>query len=68
MKKMLRVVEIMWLVVATVSIYEAYANWNVERDRAYMFLGFLGLAIFMFFLRRRSRLKFQNNQREDSAN
>ena len=65
MSKMLRVVEVMWAVIAAVSAYEIYNQWNLNRDRAYMFAAFMALAIFMFFFRRRSRMRFQARQQDN---
>jgi hypothetical protein len=41
----------MWAVIAAVSAYEVYAQWGTNQQRDYMFLAFMGLAIFMFFFR-----------------
>ncbi|MEY2970429.1 MAG: hypothetical protein RLZZ599_802 [Bacteroidota bacterium] len=59
MNRALRLVEILWLGVAAVSaveIYMAWGNWT----RTIQFTLFLGAAIFMYFLRRRSRLRAMN--------
>ena len=59
MNRALRLVEIMWLAVAAVSaveVYSAWGNWN----QTIQFSLFLGVAVFMYFLRRRSRLKRVN--------
>ena len=65
MSKMLRVVEVMWAVIAAVSAYEIYNQWGINRDRAYMFAAFMALAIFMFFFRRRTRMRHQARQQEN---
>ncbi len=59
MNKMLRIVEIMWAVIAAVSAFEAYRLWGVEQQKALIFLAFLALAIFMFFFRRRTRKRYE---------
>ena len=61
MNKMLRIVEVMWAVIAAVSAYETYRLWNVDQQKALIFLAFLALAIFMFFFRRRK----SENQNQD---
>ena len=66
MKYMLRVVEVMWAVIAAVSAYESINLWNVDRQKAYMFLAFLALAIFMFFFRRRTRIRYQQRQEQNN--
>lgn len=63
---MLRIVEVMWAVIAAVSAYETINLWNIDRQKAYMFIAFLALAIFMFFFRRRTRIRYQ--QRQDQNN
>jgi transposase len=64
--KMIRIVEVMWAVIAAVSAYEVYAQWTPNRQRAYMFLAFMALAIFMFFFRRRYRMRYEQRRREES--
>ena len=59
MNRALRLVEIMWLAVAAVSAVEVYAAWG-NWNRTIQFTLFLGVAVFMYFLRRRSRLKRAN--------
>ena len=66
MSKMVRIVEIMWLVIAAVSAYEIFARWNTERQNAYMFLAFLVLSVFMFYFRRRSRLRYEAKHKTDA--
>ncbi len=67
MTKMVRIVEVMWAVIAAVSAYEVYAQWNIDRQRAYMFLAFLALAIFMFFFRRRYRIRYEQRAKENDS-
>ncbi len=67
MTKMVRIVEVMWAVIAAVSAYEVYAQWGVDRQRAYMFLAFLALAIFMFFFRRRYRIRYEQRAKENDS-
>lgn len=64
--KMMRIVEVMWAVIAAVSAYEVYAQWETDRQRAYMFLAFLGLAIFMYFFRRRYRIRYEQRKQDES--
>ena len=68
MSKMVRIVEIMWLVIAAVSAFEVFARWNSSRDEAYMFAAFLALSIFMFYFRRRSRLRYESRAKDDAEN
>lgn len=61
MNKALRLVEILWLAVGAVSAVEVYLAWqNSNLNRGIQFTLFLAAAIFMYFLRRRSRIKEMN--------
>lgn len=61
---MMRIVEIAWLVVATLSLIEVIAQWETRGQRFYIFLGFLIVAILMYFLRRGQRRRFERRQKE----
>lgn len=61
MNKAMRVVELMWLAVAAVSAVEIYMGWG-DWDRTIKFTLFMGAAMFMYFLRRRGRLKHMNKE------
>ena len=50
--------EILYWVIAVISIYEAFIKWNNELSRAILFLGFAGVSIFMAIFRRHYRKKF----------
>lgn len=64
MSKMWKIFEYGYLIIAIVFIVETVLNWNLERERAYLFLLFAVLAIFMYFFRKRfrSRLEKRNKQ------
>lgn len=62
--KYFKIFEIAYLVIAIVSIYEVYAEWGVDRNRAYLFLFFAVFSLFMFVFRRRYRKKFQNRNKK----
>ncbi|WP_340077681.1 hypothetical protein [Leptobacterium sp. I13] len=51
--------EIVYLVVAIISIIEVFIQWNVDRNRAYLFVVFAVVSVFMFFFRRYYRKKFE---------
>ena len=59
MNKAMRVVELLWLAVAAVSAVEVYMGWG-GWYRTIKFSLFLGAAVFMYFLRRKGRLKQMN--------
>ena len=57
MNKALRFIEILWLGVAAVSLVEIYVNWGTNWQNTIKFSLFLAAGVYMYFLRRRSRLK-----------
>lgn len=59
MTKIYKIVEYLYLVMAVFFIYEAFNNWNSNPGRAYLFLGFVVVSIFMFFFRRNFRKKME---------
>ena len=59
MNKLIRIVEIAWLAVAAVSAVEVYMGWG-DWNRTIKFSLILGAAVFMYFLRRKGRLKQMN--------
>ena len=58
--KFSKLFEFAYLAAAAFFLYEAYAIWDAQRERAYLFLFFVVLAIFMFFFRRHFRHKYGN--------
>ncbi|WP_435415849.1 hypothetical protein [Polaribacter aestuariivivens] len=53
-----------YLMVAFICLIETYMQWNLNRDRAYLFLGFAIFIILVFFFKRHFRKKVEkrNNQ------
>jgi len=56
--KNFRISEILYWVIAVISAYEAFARWELNRERALLFAGFCGVSIFMALFRRHYRKKF----------
>ena len=48
-----------YLLIAIVFIVEGVLRWNTEREKAYLFLGFSAVAVFMYFFKKRFRKKFE---------
>jgi len=67
MTKFWKFFEIGYLIIAIVLIYETVSRWNSEREKAYLFLGFSVLAIFMYFFKKRFRKKVEarNNDQKN---
>ncbi len=63
MSKFFRYFEYAYLFFAAFFIFEAIKIWNTERNRAYLFLFFVCIAIFMFFFKRRFRRKFEDRNK-----
>jgi len=57
MNKIGKIFEIGYLIIAAVFAYETYMEWQADGERTYFYLLFTVLAIFMFFFRRRTRIK-----------
>lgn len=60
MSRIYKVVEYLYLVMAAFFAYETVNNWNENPGRAYLFLSFVGISIFMFFFRRNFRKKMED--------
>jgi len=63
MRKIQTIFEYGYLLVAIVFIVETVLNWNDNRERAYMFLIFSALAVFMYFFKKRFRKKLENRNK-----
>lgn len=70
MRKMLKIVEIAWIVIAVISIVELVRMWGDFGQRFWIFLGFGVLAIVMHFVRKRQRQGYEQRmeQREREEN
>lgn len=63
MMKLSKFFEFAYLAAAAFFLYEAFIVWDTQRERAYLFLFFVVLAIFMFFFRRHFRHKYGNRKK-----
>ena len=61
--KVYRVVEYLYLAMAVFFAYEAINEWNENPGKAYLFLAFVGISIFMFFFRRNFRKKMEQRKK-----
>ncbi|MCF6224512.1 MAG: hypothetical protein L3J34_12410 [Flavobacteriaceae bacterium] len=62
MIKYYRIIEVVYLIVAIVFMVEAFINWSVDPQKAYIYLAFSLLAVFMYFFRKKFRKKFENKK------
>jgi len=67
MTKISKFFEYGYLIVAIIFIVEGILRWNTDREKAYLFLGFSILAIFMYFFKKHFRKKVatKNNNQKD---
>lgn len=54
-----------YLVFAALFLYDSYSKWDNNPNGAYISLGLVALAIFMYFFRRKFSKKFEN---KDNSN
>ena len=53
--------EYLYIVMALFSIYIIISAWETDRNRAYLFMFFTVVAIFMFFFKRKFRKRIENS-------
>ena len=61
--KFFKYFEFAYLFIAAFFLFETVRLWNAEGNRAYLFLFFVIMAIFMFFFKRRFRKRFEERNR-----
>ena len=62
--KVYRLFEYAYLVIAVFFAYEAIVNWKKAPERAYLFIFFVVVAVFMFFFKRNFRKKIENRSKD----
>lgn len=55
--------EIIYWVIAIISLFSVFENWDKDPNRSYIFLGFCILSIFMALFRRYFRLKYSKKNK-----
>ena len=63
MRRFFKYFEYAYLAFAAFFLYEVIRIWNTERTRAYIFLGFVAVAIFMYFFKRNFRRKLEDRNK-----
>jgi hypothetical protein len=58
--KSYKISEILYWLIAVVATYETFNQWSINRQKAYIFIGFAVLSVFMALFRRHYRKKFKN--------
>jgi len=62
--KSLKIFQYAYIFFAILFLYEAIVNWNVDRNKSYLSLLFVALAIFMFFFRKKFRKKIEDRNKQ----
>ncbi len=62
--KSLKIFQYAYIFFAILFSYEAIVNWNVDRNKSYLSLLFVALAIFMFFFRKKFRKKIEDRNKQ----
>lgn len=63
MMKFFKYFEYAYLIIAAFFAFESYRIWSSDRGRAYIFIFFVALAIFMYFFKRRFRKKIEQSKK-----
>lgn len=63
--KIYRLFEYAYIAMAAFSIFIVFSNWSENRNRAYLFVLFTIVAIFMFFFKRKFRKKIEEHNRKE---
>ncbi|WP_372918547.1 hypothetical protein [Salegentibacter sp.] len=63
MSKYYKFFEYAYLVIGAFFLFESIRIWDSEPGRAYLFIFFVVISIFMFFFKRRFRRKFEERNK-----
>lgn len=64
MKKIYIIIEYGYLLIAIFMLVETILNWTSNRQKSYLFLAFSVAAIFMYFFKKKFRIKIENNDKK----
>ena len=62
--KLLKLFQYAYILFAILFSYEAIVSWNVDRNKSYMSILLVALAVFMFFFRKKFRKKIEDRNKE----
>jgi hypothetical protein len=65
MKSYYKIIEYAYLIIAVFLMVETFLNWNSQPQKAYLYLAFSLLAVFMYFFKKKFRKKMNNRSREN---
>jgi len=63
MSKIYKFIEAGYLIIAIFLMVETFLNWNTEPQKAYLYLAFSLLAIFMFFFKKNFRKRIDKRNK-----
>jgi len=66
MTKYFKIFEYAYLIIAIVFFIETVLNWNLNSQKAYLYLAFAIMAVFMYFFRKRYRKRFEDQDKNNS--
>ncbi|MEN8124274.1 MAG: hypothetical protein ABFR32_04020 [Bacteroidota bacterium] len=66
MTKYFKIFEYGYLIIAIVFFIETVLKWNLNPQKAYLYLAFSIMAVFMYFFRKRYRKKFDDQDKNNS--
>lgn len=64
MSKIYKVIEVGYLIIAIFLMVETFLNWNTEPQKAYLYLAFSLLAIFMYFFKKNFRKRLNKRNKD----
>ena len=59
--------EYAYIAMAILSVYVAITNWQIDRNRSYLFAVFAVVAVFMYFFKRKFRLKTEERNKNQNS-
>jgi hypothetical protein len=65
MKSYYKIIEYAYLIIAVFLMVETFLNWNSQPQKAYLYLAFSLLAIFMYFFKKNFRKRMKNRSKEN---
>jgi positive regulator of sigma E activity len=65
MTKFFKYTEYIYLIIGFLSLNVIYSNWNIDKERAYLFIFFAIISFGMFLFRRTYRKKFDKRQQDN---
>lgn len=63
MQKYWKIAEYVYLIIAIICVVEIFLNWAQDRQKAYLYIVFGIVAVFMYFFRKRYRKRFEDRNK-----